>query len=48
MFQIGAVLVLPLIFKLDGIWWSVVAAELGSLMLTLWFMARYRHRYHYA
>jgi hypothetical protein len=26
----------------------VVAAELGSLMLTLWFMARYRHRYHYA
>ena len=47
-FQIGAVLVLPLIFKLDGIWWSVVAAELGSLMLTLWFMARYRHRYHYA
>ena len=47
-FQIGAVLVLPLLFKLDGIWWSVVAAELGSLMLTLWFMARYRHRYHYA
>ena len=47
-FQIGAVLVLPLIFKLDGIWWSVVAAELGSLMLTFWFMARYRHRYHYA
>ena len=46
-FQIGAVLVLPLIFKLDGIWWSVMAAELGSLALTLWFMFKYRKRYHY-
>ena len=47
-FQIGAVLVLPLIFELDGIWWSVVAAELGSVMLTFGFMVKYRKRYHYA
>ena len=47
-FQIGAVLVLPLLFKLDGIWWSVVAAELGSVMLTFGFMVKYRKRYHYA
>ena len=47
-FQIGAVLGLPLLFGLDGIWWSVVAAELGSLALTVFFMVRYRARYHYA
>ena len=47
-FQIGAVLVLPLVFELDGIWWSVVAAELGSLALTAGFMMKYRNRYHYA
>ena len=47
-FQIGAVLVLPLLFELDGIWWSVVAAELGSIALTAFFMVRYRKRYHYA
>ena len=47
-FQIGAVLVLPILFDLDGIWWSVVAAELGSLTLTAFFMVKYRARYHYA
>ena len=47
-FQIGAVLVLPMLFGLDGIWWSVVAAELGSLALTGFFLMKYRSRYHYA
>ena len=47
-FQIGAVLVLPIFFRLDGIWWSVVAAELGSLTLTVFFLVKYRRRYHYA
>lgn len=46
-FQIGAVLLLPMLFELDGIWWSVVAAELGSLALTAGFMMKYRKRYHY-
>ena len=47
-FQIAAVLVLPMLFELDGIWWSVLAAELGSLALTAFFMVKYRKRYHYA
>ena len=47
-FQIGAVLVLPVLFELDGIWWSVVAAELVSLMLTVFFLMKHRRRYHYA
>ena len=47
-FQIGAVLLLPVFFALDGIWWSVAAAELGSLALTVFFLVKYRRRYHYA
>ena len=46
--QIAAVLLLPLIWELDGIWWSVVAAELAALILTVFFFFKYRRRYHYA
>ncbi len=45
--QIAAVLILPLIWGLDGIWWSVVAAELAALVLTGVFFVKYRGRYHY-
>ncbi len=47
-FQIVAVMVLPLIFGLDGIWWSIVAAELVALMLTAACLVAFRKRYHYA
>ena len=47
-FQIAAVMILPMFFELDGIWWSVVTAELGSMALTVFFMVKYRKRYHYA
>ena len=47
-FQIAAVMILPMLFELDGIWWSVVAAEVGSMALTVFFMFKYRKRYHYA
>lgn len=46
--QIAAVLILPLLFDLDGIWFSVVAAELGALILTAFCFLKYRKRYHYA
>ncbi len=46
--QIAAVLILPLIFKLDGIWLSIVAAELAALLLTVFCFVKYRKRYHYA
>ena len=45
--QIVAVMTLPLIFGLDGIWASVVAAELTALVLTTFFVLKYRKRYHY-
>ena len=45
--QIVAVMTLPLIFGLDGIWASVVVAELTALVLTTFFVLKYRKRYHY-
>ena len=45
--QIAAVLLLPLIWELDGIWLSIVAAELVALMLTAVFTLAFRKRYHY-
>ena len=45
--QIAAVLILPIFFDLDGIWFSVVAAELAALLLSAFFFVKYRNRYHY-
>lgn len=47
-FQIAAVVLLPIIWELDGIWLSVVVAELVALILTGCFFFAYRKRYHYA
>ena len=46
--QVAAVLLLPLIFGLDGVWLSVVAAELAALVLTGACLIAYRKRYQYA
>lgn len=46
-FQIGCVLILPILWEIDGIWLSVVAAELLSLLVTVFCIFRYRNRYHY-
>ena len=45
--QSAAVMLLPLIFGLDGIWWSILAAELVAMVLTGFFLVRNRGRYHY-
>ena len=45
--QIAAVLILPLVFGLDGIWFATVAAELVALLLTGFFTLKYRKRYQY-
>ena len=41
-------MLLPLIWELDGIWFAIVAAELAALLLTAFFMVKYRKCYHYA
>ena len=46
--QIAAVMLLPLVLELDGIWLSIVVAELGALILTVICFVKYRKRYHYA
>lgn len=46
-FQVIAVLVLPIFWGIDGIWASVSLAELAGMMITLVFVVALRKRYHY-
>ena len=46
-FQVAAVLVLPVFFELDGIWWSIVVAEVMAVLLTVFFMVIKRKKYRY-
>ena len=45
--QTAAVLLLPLVWELDGVWLAIVAAELTALLLTVFCILKYRKRYHY-
>lgn len=45
--QMAAILVLPMLWGLDGIWWSNVAAEIGALAVAAFFVIKYRKKYHY-
>ncbi len=47
LFQIICVLALPIVFKLDGIWMSVVVAEILSLAVTAMFIITMKKRYRY-
>ena len=46
-FETGAVLLLPLVLGLDGIWLSGLAAEIASLAVTVGFFRRMGPRYGY-
>ena len=46
-FQVAAVLIFPLIWGLDGIWFSIVAAELVAALVTVAFLAGKRKKYYY-
>ena len=45
--QAAAVMILPIFFQLDGIWYSIVVAELAALALTGFCFVKFRKRYHY-
>ena len=47
-FQTAAVLLLPLVWGLDGIWFSILVAEGISALLTVGCFVAFRRRYHYA
>lgn len=46
-FQIAAVFLLPLLWEIDGVWASVVAAELAAAVLTTAFLLGMRKKYGY-
>ena len=46
-FQLAAVLLFPLIWELDGIWLSIVGAEVMSITATVLFLIGKRKRYGY-
>lgn len=46
-FQIASVLLLPLILGIDGIWWSIVVAELTAVVLTIFFLKVKQKKYGY-
>jgi len=46
-FQIAGLLILPALFDLDGIWYSLVTSETLSFMVTASFLVAMRKKYHY-
>ncbi len=46
-FEVGCVLLLPMIFALDGIWLSGVFAEALAVLVAVIFIFAYRKKYHY-
>ena len=47
LFEIGAVLLLPLVFGITGIWSSIIIAEIAAVILTATFIFKNRSKYHY-
>ena len=46
-FQVAAVIILPVFWEIDGIWWSMVASEVLSFAVTMFCLVKYRKRYQY-
>jgi len=46
-FQIAAVLIFPLIWKVDGIWLSIVVAEMMAVVVTVLFLKGKQKKYQY-
>ena len=47
-FQVAAVLLLPLVLGNDGIWASIIVAELGTAVVSTVFIYKKRYEYKYA
>ncbi len=47
LFQVAALLVLPVFLELDGIWWAISVAELLALVVTIICFVKMRKRYQY-
>jgi len=47
-FQCGAVILLPMLWEVDGIWFSVVVAEVIAVIISAIFVVVKKKKYHYA
>ena len=47
LFQIGCIMLLPILLGLNGIWMGVVVAEMLTLIVTIYFLRSRRKVYHY-
>lgn len=47
LFQVAAVLILPRLLGIDGIWLAIVVAELLALVITIYFFIKKKDNYHY-
>lgn len=47
-FQVAAVLILPIFWGIDGIWSAIGVAELLSLIVTFILLTKLKNKYHYA
>lgn len=46
-FQVGAILLLPLIFELDGVWLSVAVSEMLAVAVSVVFLIKLKNKYKY-
>lgn len=46
-FQSASVLILPIFFDVDGIWWAITVAEVFAFLISLVFLFVKRKKYHY-
>ncbi len=46
-FQVAAILLLPLIWEIDGVWISIVVAEIMAVVISAVFLVGKRKKYHY-
>ena len=47
MFQSASVLILPVFFGVDGIWWAITVAEVFAFLISVLFLLAKRGKYHY-
>jgi len=47
-FEVLAILIMPVFFKLDGVWWAIVVAEVAAFLVSMTFLVLNRRKYQYA
>ena len=46
-FELLSVLILPLVFGIDGIWSAISVAEIMAFIMSMSFMLKYKSKYNY-